>query len=875
MKKIMNIEGIEIYRAIKEGQKIEKHDYMFTCTVPNSLELDELMNTLTSTVKDEKDKEKIRNKNLLDCIINVTFEKRKPYIPYLHEDGEIVTKEYVNSKGEEREVPLYDKDKTKRISSDDVRNYLYLNGFTVGSKKYILYKRSSSKSRTGSCWFINEKLFNHMRSWSWLGKKLNKLEENCPDLAGYRCYESLTSSALEGTVKINPYGILLVEDLESMVEEECMVSYLQDKELITKKRKEKIFNAIFDGEGLIDDKLISHSMALLRNKWFKSCGLATDIQGFFKYYFKDKYETATVRDIFGNEFKVQDILYITTPNSLKFLKTYEMFKGNNDFERKKNCFDYWREHISDVFGICKHDKSSKTGTYQRMSYQMIQSLNLNKEELKELMKDEFDYINNIKNNIAYFKNHISLNDNSPTRRMMSEILERNTNFKGTKLFKTWRDNENREYIDSLRKGKIKINNADYFTIFSNVYELLLHSVQDFNVDDGSKTLQNNECYCSAFEDKLGLGVFRNPIINQGNTLYYVNRKTFDTDWLKYFRTDGNIILVNNCNINYMEKGQSFDMDSDTFYVTSNHIITEKCKVNVEKYLTPLNKIERKNTPRKWNNKDMSEVDISIAENMIGKLTNASQRINAQYWHEYNKENSNEKKLDELYKLSCELSNLTGLEIDKAKKFFELDIKAQLKKIEKNPILKKNKGRVQNPLFFKWLGKKNCKHLNCSMDFLIDVIEEEKIKADDVKNVNLVDILVEDSVRKANYHQPKKIIELITKYDKQLKGLRTQLTNEENELKKDVIKNKIEYLIKSTTESIDKLKINKETILCILRELEEKYSSVKVNTLSLLYNSTKYKSMLLECFKEELLTGEKLEQNNDGEISIWGVRYNQI
>jgi hypothetical protein len=152
---------------------------------------------------------------------------------------------------------------------------------------------------------------------------------------------------------------------------------------------------------------------------------------------------------------------------------------------------------------------------------------------------------------------------------------------------------------------------------------------------------------------------------------------------------------------------------------------------------------------------------------------------------------------------------------------------------------------------------------------------EKIKADDVKNVNLVDILVEDSVRKANYHQPKKIIELITKYDKQLKGLRTQLTNEENELKKDVIKNKIEYLIKSTTESIDKLKINKETILCILRELEEKYSSVKVNTLSLLYNSTKYKSMLLKCFKEELLTGEKLEQNNDGKISIWGVKYNQI
>jgi hypothetical protein len=55
----------------------------------------------------------------------------------------------------------------------------------------------------------------------------------------------------------------------------------------------------------------------LRQHFFKAAAFCAHIQKFFKDYYGDKYETATIKDMWGNEHKAKDIQLITTVNSVK------------------------------------------------------------------------------------------------------------------------------------------------------------------------------------------------------------------------------------------------------------------------------------------------------------------------------------------------------------------------------------------------------------------------------------------------------------------------------------------------------------------------------------------------------------------------------
>ena len=256
--------------------------------------------------------------------------------------------------------------KTENDSKDrkGLREYFYKNGFNLNGVHYVRYKRSSGSSRQGKCLFINKKLLNHMSKWGECGLK------PAGDLASWEAYKSLSLSSLKGTIDIPLNGILFISDYTSEFLEEVVSVEEKDGALIASTKETVIKNDIWDGESLLDESIFSGDyvdkhMLLLRNKFFKSCGFKTKLQK----WFKDK--NITLDDLKSRGFitlatDISQIVMVTTPNSMKFLKF--MKDGFNEINIRK-----WIDKVDSTFGVVKYDKRTKFfgGKMVQSSYQLL------------------------------------------------------------------------------------------------------------------------------------------------------------------------------------------------------------------------------------------------------------------------------------------------------------------------------------------------------------------------------------------------------------------------------------------------------------------------------------------------------------------------
>jgi hypothetical protein len=203
------------------------------------------------------------------------------------------------------------------VKIKDLRAHFYQNGFYLDGAHYVRYKRSAGSSREGKCLFIDERLYKAMDKWSSCGLKAQT------DLASWESYKALSLSSIKGTVKIPLDGILFVPDYKSIFTEEVVSVELKDGQLVAEQKRAEITNDIWDGESLLDESVFENGyadkhMLLLRNKFFKSCAFRTKLQK----WIKDK--NITLDDLktrgFTLAMDVSQIVMVTTPNSLKYLK---------------------------------------------------------------------------------------------------------------------------------------------------------------------------------------------------------------------------------------------------------------------------------------------------------------------------------------------------------------------------------------------------------------------------------------------------------------------------------------------------------------------------------------------------------------------------
>lgn len=428
------------------------------------------------------------------------------------------------------------------MSGKKIREWVYENGFYMDGIKFVRFMRSAGSARTGKCLFIDERMYPLIHEWEMCGLEIKEGDE-C-DLAGIESYISLTASSIIGAIQIKPENILLVDDYESVFRDTVVaVEQGDDGHLKATEKEVEISNSIWDGESLIDVSLMGeyspYGFILLRNSFFKSAAFNCNLQ----QWFKDNGITE-VSQLNGKTLakSIDQVLYITTPSSIKYLKY--------------GTFEAWLQNISRVFGVVKHEKKPKflNGKGVKVSYQIINTLAMTREDVAEFLKPSLDYLDLIKHDIAAFRWHIHFKAQRETdlvNRTKNDVVYRllgvSDDFAKTKMFWEFKKDSIRSFISELKLGHVIVNGS-YHTIVGNPIELLKQAIGQF---EGKSEIGYGKIHTKRFQFNKKLLCCRSPHTSSGNLLLAENVESKDIE--RYFNFTTEIVTVNSIGENILQR----------------------------------------------------------------------------------------------------------------------------------------------------------------------------------------------------------------------------------------------------------------------------------------------------------------------------------
>ena len=408
---------------------------------------------------------------------------------------------------------------------------------------YEMLYRTPGKAKKGTCMFVCKRLYKKAHDFLYMGIKLPK--RNAP-IVEIGAYASLITSSIEGRIKIDPDEILVLKDVSSYYNTNVVsIEITDNKECIAVKRDDyKLKNEMFDGQALIDSSIFpvwADGYVLLRQHMCKMAAFKTHIQKFFKDYFGDDYENAIVTDMWGKQHPAKNIKLITTDNAMKWLKF------NVDY-------NYWSAKVREndsLFGIVKTAHQSKLGDVQKMSYQMVNSLDILTMPL--VMNKTEAYINKLQTDDSEFLRYLEMNKNfSNDYEVLIALVNQDPDFVRCKYFRERKYAILKAYLLKAKSGKL-IQNADNLTIVGSPYAMLLHSVGEdpesdptFEVEDGCI-----QCYTGRFDDNKYLAAFRSPFNSRNNMDYLHNHYSEYIN--KYFDLGKQIIAINMIHTDFQDR----------------------------------------------------------------------------------------------------------------------------------------------------------------------------------------------------------------------------------------------------------------------------------------------------------------------------------
>ena len=624
----------------------------------------------------------------------------------------------------------------------------------IKKKETIHYKmlfRSTGKAKKGTCMFIRDKLYKKARNFLYMGIEP---DDNNPMIVELSAYAPLVASGIVGKIKINPKNILVLKDVDRFFTTNVIsVETDENKHCIAKRIDDYgLKNTLFDGQALIDSSIFpewGNGYILLRHHFCKMAAFNTNIQKFFKDYFGDDYLTATVTDMFGVKHFVKDIELITTDNAMKWIK----------FNKS---YDYWCEKVYEnncMFGIVKTAHESKLGSVQKMSYQMVNSLDV--DIMPDVIKKSYDYIVELKTNDESFLDYLRKNTNfSNDYDVLVALCEHNPDFVRSEYFRKRKEFIIKTYILNMKSGKI-IQDADNLTLVGSPYAMLLYATcGDESVVDTDDTFcfEKNtvQCYTERFEDGEYLALFRSPFNGKYNLVYAHN--TYNEKFKKYFNFGKQIIAINMIGTDVQDRANGCDMDSDFFYVTNQDAIVEHARKCYLQYPTIVNNIPKESNKYHNTMDDYALIDNNLAKSQtdIGESSNLAQIAQT---YEYNFED--EKFSDYV----CILSVLAQVAIDNAKRRFDINLTDEIKRIKKDMDIKTHKYPSFWAIVKKGFNKKNInKSLVCPMNYLYDLSFKEYKPT--TSTLPMSDFFVKHQLD-INRRTCKRVEELISKYSLQL------------------------------------------------------------------------------------------------------------
>ena len=315
-------------------------------------------------------------------------------------------------------------------------------------------------------------------------------------------------------------------------------------------------------------------------------------------------------------------------------------------------------------------------------------------------------------------------------------------------------------------------------------------------------------------------------------------------------------------------------------LTDNDILLRAAKRNYNIFKTSASFVSAKKTERYYTSENQADLDIKTSVNKIGEIINFSQELNSLLWNKFNQGNKyNDVK--ELYYDICQLNVMSGIEIDKAKKEFDIDNIKELNKIRNKykDILTDKDNKKKTPHFFSYISKQKgyynpnkknyCKY-NTSMDYLHTIVNRFKIKNPYKKEwYPFVSILDRRKFRESNvnYEQINKIQFSIKKYVNDRKNIFISDLDREEKF------NKTKILYEDLFNKINEENIGFSTLYRLLLSLEDKENSqIKSILLQILYSEDN------KCFKKAIINSvceiDEILCGGD-DLKLYGIGYKII
>jgi len=609
--RIQNIQAASIHEMnLGVRQQLDKKDAMLV----NSLFLDFLTENGLKVWKDESTRDIV-------CLEfgygTRSYEEEKRHIVSLVEAADPSDSARVERLSQLLAECEANKDKFEKLSKAELRNKFYTEGVDITyhthnkagdvikseTIHYEMLYRTPGKAKAGKVMFCCKRLYKKAHDFLYMGIKLKK--KNAP-IVEIGAYASLVTSSIEGRIKIDPSQILVIPDVDSFFKTDVVSIEINDKkECIAVKRKDyELKNTMFDGQALIDSSIFpdwADGYVLLRQHMCKMAAFKTYIQKFFKDYFKENYETATLTDYWGRKIPAKSIKLITTENALKWMKF--------DVD-----FDYWSEKVREngsLFGIVKTAHPSKLGDVQKMSYQMVNSLDVR--TMPMVMSKTEAYIYKLQSDDSEFLRYLEMNQNfSNDYEALIALVKQDPDFVRCKYFRERKYAILKAYTLKAKSGKL-IQNADNLTLVGSPYAMLLHSVgEDVEKDP---TFQSEDgciqCYTGRFDDGEYLAGFRSPHNSYNNICHFKN--IHHPYFAEYFDLGRQIMAVNVLHTDVQDRANGADFDSDSMYVTNQPDIVSHAKFCCCQKHTIVN-----NIPKEKNHYDNTLLNYSLIDDRLSK-----------------------------------------------------------------------------------------------------------------------------------------------------------------------------------------------------------------------------------------------------------------
>lgn len=561
---------------------------------------------------------------------------------------------------------------------------------------------------------------------------------------------------------------------------------------------------------------------------------------------------------------IHQIVMVTTPNSLKYLK----FAGGL---AEKN-IQKWAAHTDSTFGVVKYDKSTRFfhGKMVQSSYQLINTLSLSQEEVKHLLQPSIDYISLLRRDVDFMRYHFTdafarekdgeeehCDGLAERADVIFTLMHKYPYFDETELYANFRDDVVRSLKERLKRGHILLNGTNA-TLFGNGTELLKYLAGE----EMTSQLKPGKIRCERFGNGAKLLCARSPHITMGN-LYCVENALSGGIW-DYFDLGENIVCVNAIGENIQQRLNGCDYDSDTVLITDDKLLVNAAARYKDFFKVPVCNIKAEEKTEQT----LSKLDHDTSVNKIGEIVNLSQKLNSILWDKLYK-GAEEGEILSVYQDICKLAVLSGLEIDKAKRSFEnISVSKELTMLRK-------KYQRPSPNFFAEIDESRSKQhafYHTAMDDLYALVNKVHFRKGREQYGDYCPISSSLAYNMASgnateYRHKDKIVQIIDESKAAINRLYLSIRTAD-EQEREVLYEQITDIKAERDRQVTKWLTNENVLILVLRHYE-KNSAADWRIYAAFINHPIFSELLWELYDG---TAKEVTEDENGEYSLYGRKF---